>query len=115
MSMCGELENLDHEINQAKIKLESLAKRRNDLATLIDPDPDKRDWEYDGYGVRRDKDNFQPVVSNLGKIKNHLNFHGINRFEVIDSRGRSFVAYEEYDVVEVHLQDGSKTMKVFLR
>ena len=115
MSMCGELENLEHEINQAKIKLESLEKRRDDLAALIDPDPDKRDWEYDGYGVRRDKDKFQPVVSDLGKIKNHLNFHGINRFEVLDNDGRRFVEYAEYDRVEVHLQDDNKTMKVFLR
>lgn len=25
-------------------------------------DPDKRDWEYDGYGVKRYKENFQQVV-----------------------------------------------------
>lgn len=25
-------------------------------------DPDKRDWEYDGYGVKRRKDNFQQVA-----------------------------------------------------
>jgi hypothetical protein len=24
----------------------------------IDPDPDKREWEYDGFGVRRYKDTF---------------------------------------------------------
>lgn len=27
---------------------------------LIDPDPDKREWEYDGFGVRRYKDTFAP-------------------------------------------------------
>jgi len=60
MSMCGELENLDREIDQAKIKLESLQRRRDDLQRLIDedkkvkldmhPDPALRNWEYDGYG-----------------------------------------------------------------
>jgi hypothetical protein len=24
-------------------------------------DPDKRDWEYDGYGVKRYKDNYKEV------------------------------------------------------
>lgn len=81
----------------------------------MDLDPDKRDWEYDGFGTKRDKDKFQPVVSNLGKIKNHLNFHGINRFEVIGKNGREFVEYADYDSVEVHLQDNGKTMKVFLK
>lgn len=62
MSMCGELENLDREIDQAKIKLESLQRRRDDLQRLIDEDkkvkldmhldPDKRNWEYDGDGRR---------------------------------------------------------------
>jgi len=60
MSMCGELENLDHEIEQAKIKLESLQRRRDDLQRLIEGDkkvkldmhldPALRNWEYDGYG-----------------------------------------------------------------
>jgi len=60
MSMCGELENLDHEIDQAKIKLESLQRRREDLQRLIEDDkkvkldmhldPALRNWEYDGYG-----------------------------------------------------------------
>ena len=60
MSMCGELENLDREIDQAKIKLESLQRRRDDLQRLIDEDknpkldmhldPSLRNWEYDGYG-----------------------------------------------------------------
>ena len=62
MSMCGELENLDREIEQVKTKLESLQKRRDDLQRLIDEDrnpkldmhldPDKRNWEYDGDGRR---------------------------------------------------------------
>lgn len=62
MSMCGELENLDHEITQAKLKLESLQMRRIELQRLIDGDnplefdmhldPDKRNWEYDGDGRR---------------------------------------------------------------
>ena len=71
MSMCGELENLDHEITQAKLKLESLQMRRDALQRLIDedkqpkldmhPDPDKRNWEYDGFGEKRLKDNFSKL------------------------------------------------------
>ena len=45
----------------------------------------------------------------------NVTFSGINRFEAIDNDGRSFVAYDEYDVVEIHLQDNNKTMKVFLK
>ena len=66
MSMCGELENLDHEIGQAKNKLESLQRRRDDLQQLIDedknpkldmhPDPALRNWEYDGYGNKVPKE-----------------------------------------------------------
>lgn len=62
MSMCGELENLEHEITLKKLELESLVKRRDELQRLIDQDcqplldmhidPDKRNWEYDGDGRR---------------------------------------------------------------
>ena len=60
MSMCGEIENLEHEIQRKKIELESLEKRLNDLQRLVDEDrqplldmhldPAKRNWEYDGDG-----------------------------------------------------------------
>lgn len=33
----------------------------NEYETLH-PDPAFRDWEYDGYGIKRYKDNFQKVV-----------------------------------------------------
>lgn len=62
MSMCGELENLDHEIKAKSLELEALQKRRDELQRLIDEDkqplldmhldPAKRNWEYDGYGNR---------------------------------------------------------------
>ena len=62
MSMCGELENLEHEIMMKKAELEALQKRRDELQRLIDEDrqplldmhldPAKRNWEYDGYGNR---------------------------------------------------------------
>ena len=62
MSMCGELENLEHEIMMKKTELEALQKRRDELQRLIDEDrqpmfdmhldPDKRNWEYDGCGNR---------------------------------------------------------------
>ena len=63
MSMCGELENLDWEIQQKKKELAELQRRYDDLALLIredkEPtlfdmhlDPDKRKWEYDGFGNR---------------------------------------------------------------
>ena len=62
MSMCGEVENLQHEIRQKKIELKSLQRRLKDLEKIIDDgrqlkfdmhlDPDKRNWEYDGDGRR---------------------------------------------------------------
>lgn len=60
MSMCGELENLEHEIMNKQLELETLKKRRDELQRLMDEereplfdmhlDPQKRNWEYDGYG-----------------------------------------------------------------
>ena len=65
MSMCGELENLEHEINQTKIKLELLQPRKDDLVNIIKKsrsemsdvhlDPAKRSWYYDDVGHKRDK------------------------------------------------------------
>lgn len=63
MSMCGELENLDWEIQQKKKELAELQQRYDALAllmreekepTLFDMhiDPAKRNWEYDGDGRR---------------------------------------------------------------
>lgn len=62
MSMCGELENLEYEIKNKRLELESLERRRDDLQRLIDErkqprldmhiDPSYRNWEYDGYGRR---------------------------------------------------------------
>lgn len=62
MSMCGEIENLEWEIQQKKIELESLQKRLEELQRIVDEqrqplldmhlDPDKRNWEYDGDGRR---------------------------------------------------------------
>ena len=65
MSMCGEVENLQHEIKQKKLELKSLQSRLKALEKIIDDDrqlkfdmhidPDKRNWEYDGYGRRMPK------------------------------------------------------------
>ena len=62
MSMCGEVENLQHEIKQKELELESLKLRLKTLEKIIDDDrqlkfdmhldPDKRNWEYDGDGRR---------------------------------------------------------------
>lgn len=62
MSMCGEVENLQHEIKQKELELESLKLRLKSLEKIIDDDrqfkfdmhldPDKRNWEYDGDGRR---------------------------------------------------------------
>ena len=62
MSMCGEIENLEWEIQQKKIELESLQKRLEELQRIVDEerqplldmhlDPAKRNWEYDGDGRR---------------------------------------------------------------
>lgn len=71
MSMCGELENLEREIMMKKTELEALQKRHDELQRLIDEDrqpmldmhldPDRRNWEYDGYGEKRNKTYFQKV------------------------------------------------------
>ena len=66
MSMCGELENLEHEIKVKTEELNELKQRLEKLKSLMDetplidkhPDPDRRDWEYDGYGEKRHKDTF---------------------------------------------------------
>jgi len=62
MSMCGEVENLEHEIKVKKEELKDLEKRLEALYKIIDEqkqplldmhlDPEKRNWEYDGDGRR---------------------------------------------------------------
>lgn len=40
----------------------------------------------------------------------------INRIEVIDGEGRQFVKYLDNDsIVDLHYQDGGKTLKIFLK
>lgn len=68
MSMCGEIENLEHEIRQTRIRLESLERQLEDLRRLANEprpsgwkgprelDPDLRDWYYDGAGNKLKKD-----------------------------------------------------------
>ena len=66
MSMCGEVENLKYEIKNKELELESLRQRLmrfnkaiNDDRQLkfdLHLDPDKRNWEYDGYGRRVPKE-----------------------------------------------------------
>jgi hypothetical protein len=69
MSMCGEIENIDYEIKQKTKEIEELFSKREKLISLVEKergtynvdmhlDPDKRDWEYDGYGAKRWKDDF---------------------------------------------------------
>lgn len=62
MSMCGEVENLQHEIKKKELELESLKLQLKTLEKIIADDrqlkfdmhldPDKRNWEYDGDGRR---------------------------------------------------------------
>ena len=51
--------HFENEVHSQEFKKEFLkfVISNNDTLPL---DPDKRDWEYDGYGVKRDKDRFQP-------------------------------------------------------
>ena len=42
------------------------------------------------------------------------NFGQVNRVEVIDNKGRSYVKYNVKDVV-YQLQDNDKTLKLFVR
>jgi len=38
----------------------------------------------------------------------------VNRVEVIDQNGRSYVNWEQNNKTEISLQDGGKTLKVFI-
>jgi len=38
----------------------------------------------------------------------------VNRVEVIDQKGRSYVNYNTNNKTEISLQDGGKTLKVFI-
>lgn len=40
--------------------------------------------------------------------------YAVNRVEVIDEAGRSYVNWDKKNCVEVQLQDESRTMKVFI-
>lgn len=48
MSMCGEVENLQHQIRQKKIELKSLQRRLKDLEKIIDDD---RQLKFDMHEV----------------------------------------------------------------
>jgi hypothetical protein len=61
--MCGEMENLEHEIQQKETELMFLKSRLETLRRIVEEqnqpslldmhiDPDKRNWEYDGDGRR---------------------------------------------------------------
>lgn len=78
MSMAGEIENIDHEIKQIEIRLESLRHRRTGLMD-----------------------------------QSRFDFPNISRIEVINSEGRAWVAYLDEKGVDVQIQDGDRTMKVF--
>jgi len=64
--MCGEVENLRHEIEKKETELKSLRQRLKDLEKIIDDDrqpkfdmhidPAKRNWEYDGDGRKIPKE-----------------------------------------------------------
>ena len=55
MSMCGEIENVQNEIEQLEMKLDALRKHKSDLIRAggrsdINSDPAQRDWIHDEYG-----------------------------------------------------------------
>lgn len=76
---------------------------------------------YDGFG-------FSPTAYAMGMECNFLDLHNmlydaleyeamekVNRFEVIDSEGRSYVNYlKEEEAVQFSLQDNDRTLKVFI-
>ena len=116
MSICGEIENLEYEIKHLVIKLKEVASRKDALvktSSSIDLNPDKRNWEYDGYGNR--------VLKYTGLTVNPISknpidkFNGINRLEVIDRNGRSYTNHFVNQTIEVHLQDKGQTMKIFIK
>lgn len=38
----------------------------------------------------------------------------INRVEVIDGTGRAYTNWSDYNLIELYLQDGGKTLKIFV-
>ena len=60
-SICGEIENVDNEIEQLRLRIDVLRQRKLDLIAAsgksdVSLDPAQRDWIYDGYGKPRSKD-----------------------------------------------------------
>jgi len=60
------LHNIAREIGysnkEMELELRQTADRFSELSkSNLDIDPEKRDWEYDGFGVKRDKESFSTV------------------------------------------------------
>lgn len=52
----------------------------------------------------------------LGKVRNFFNLPDVTRVTVVSDAGREFEKYDLYENgVEVHLQDGGRTLKIFPR
>ena len=43
-----------------------------------------------------------------------IQLNGVNRVEVIDKKGRSYIKWNEKFYVQLSLQDDGKTLKIFL-
>lgn len=76
-----------HNINQIKIKINEYAK------------------EYHESQVKK---------LNIPDVMAMLPIGMVNRIEVIDEKGRSYVNWQKYNRVELQVQDNGRTLKVFV-
>lgn len=50
----------------------------------------------------------------LADVINNLILPYVNRVEVIDQKGRSYVNYKDKNVVSIQMQDEERTLKIFI-
>lgn len=77
---------------------------------------------YDGFGFSRGRAYSMGMECNFFDLHNMIHdaleyeaMEKVNRFEVVDSEGRSYVKYlKEDEAVQFSLQDEDRTLKVFI-
>ena len=59
-----------------------------------------------------DKDGNKVSINDI--LSKLIPLEKVNRIEVIDQQGRSYVNWKSYNKVQISLQDDSRTLKVFI-
>ena len=83
---------------------EQILKIADDLRRLAIDEQQARNLLLDLFGV---SDSFADVMAMLP-------IGMVNRIEVIDEKGRSYVNWQKYNRVELQVQDNGRTLKVFV-